>query len=193
MQKLELITPPAELPVSTDQLRGHLWTIYPEKTTDDYLTLLIKAAVSHIESITWRRLISQTWRLYLDAWPDVSIMLPYGVVSSIESVRWLDSGGTDHLLTDGTDYLSAVNGAEPQVLPVDHWPTGELFDVDSIRVDFVAGFGGADDVPADLRHAILMLAAHWYETREAVIVGTTVRKVPFAVDALVAPWKIRLE
>jgi len=192
--KLELLTPPAGYPVTACELRTHLWTIYPEKTTDEYLNLLIQAAVSHLETITWRRFISQTWRLYLDAWPAGGIMLPYGAVSAIEAVRWLDKTGTDHQLISGDDYLSATNGPEPQVMPLDGcWPSGELFDVDSIRVDFTAGFGAAKDVPADIRHAIQMLAAHWYETREAVIVGTTVRKVPFAVDALINPWKIRFE
>lgn len=192
--KLEQITAPSGLPVSATELRTHLWTIYPEKTTDPYLELLIKAATSHLETITWRRFISQTWRLYLDSWPSGSIMLPYGAVSSIESVKWLDDDGTDHTLVTGTDYIPAIVGPEPMVMPVaTGWPTGTLFDVDSIRVDFVAGFGVPADVPSDIRHAVQLLAAHWYETREAVIVGTTVRKVPFAVDALIGPWKIRYE
>lgn len=192
--KLELITPPTALPVSAAELRTHLWTIYPEKTTDQYLEVLIKAATSHLEIITWRRFVSQQWRLYLDAWPDDGILLPYGAVSAVDLVRWLANDGVDHDLVSGTDYIPAVVGPEPMVMPVSSgWPDGDLFDVDSIRVEFTAGFGAAADVPDDIRHAIQLLAAHWYETREAVIVGTTVRKVPFAVDALVQPWKIRFE
>lgn len=192
--KTELITPPAELPVSAAELRTHLWTIYPEKTTDEYLELLIRAATSHLEQITWRKFVSQDWRLYLDRWPDDSILLPFGTVSGVSAVKWLDSDGVDHELVAGTDYIAAVVGPEPMVMPTSAgWPAGTLFDVDSIRVDFTAGFGASADVPDDIRQAIQMLAAHWYETREAVIVGTTVRKVPFAVDALVGPWKIRFE
>lgn len=182
------------LPVSAADLRTHLWTIYPEKTTDAYLELLIKAATSHIETVTWRKLITQQWRIYLDRWPaggSGGIRLPYGVVQSVEAVRWLDGDGVDHLL-DEDAYIAAVVGPEPVVLPAGgSWPSGTLFDAESIRVDFTCGFGAAEEVPAELRHAVQLLAAHWYETREAVIVGTTVRKVPFAVDALIDPWKIR--
>ena len=191
LTKSELVTAPEKLPVSAEDLRGHLWTIYPEKTTDEYLELLIKAATSHIEMITWRKLVSQKWRLYLDEWPEDMIILPYGNVQSVDLVRWLDEDGVDHELSNGTDYIDAIVGPEPGLLPVDSWPSDNLFDVDSIRIEFVAGFGDAADVPADIRHAIQLLAAHWYETREAVIVGTTVRKVPFAVDALIGPWKLR--
>ncbi|SHO52855.1 head-tail connector protein [Desulfopila aestuarii] len=192
LTKAELIQGPAELPISAEEIRTHLWTIYPEKTTDEYLELLIKAATSHVETVTWRKLVSQKWRLYLDRWPVGGIVLPFGSVVSVEMVKWLDGDGVDHTLVSGSDYLPAVVGPEPMVMPLgSSWPSGTLFDVDPIRVEFTAGFGSKDKVPEDLRQAIQLLAAHWYEVREAVVVGTTVRKVPFAVDALIGPWKVR--
>lgn len=192
LTKTELIQGPAELPISAAEIRTHLWTIYPEKTTDEYLELLIKAATSHVETVTWRKLVAQKWRLYLDRWPVGGIVLPFGSVVSVEMVKWLDGDGVDHTLVSGSDYLPAVVGPEPMVMPLGTgWPSGTLFDVDPIRVEFTAGFGGKDKVPDDIRQAIQLLAAHWYEVREAVVVGTTVRKVPFAVDALIGPWKVR--
>lgn len=195
--KTELITPPAELPVTSDDLRSHLWTVHDGHSSAEYLELLIKAATSHIEQITWRKLVQQEWRVYLQSWPnDTSnvhhdcVMLPFGSVLSVDAVRWLDSDGVDHLI-DAGDYIAAVAGSEPMVVPLAGWPSGDLFAVDPIRVNFTAGFGDAAAVPDDLKHAVRLLAAHWYEVREAVMVGTTVRKVPFAVDALIAPWKVR--
>ena len=38
-----------------------------------------------------------------------------------------------------------------------------------------------EDVPADLELAVLMLAADWYENREASIVGVSAMPVPFGV------------
>lgn len=192
LTKVSLITAPAELPVSAAELRlHHLWTIYPE-TTDEYLEFLIKAATNHIETTTWRKLVSQTWRLYLDAWPVGGIELPFGAASSVGAVRWLDADANDTTARVTYDYIPAIFGDFPMVIEgIDGWPSSELYPVDPIRVDFVAGFGAAADVPADIRQAIQMLAAHWYEQREAVIVGTTVRKVPYAVDALIGPWKVR--
>lgn len=38
-----------------------------------------------------------------------------------------------------------------------------------------------DGTPADLEQAVLMLAAHWYNEREAVLIGVTGQDVPFGV------------
>ncbi len=45
--------------------------------------------------------------------------------------------------------------------------------------------------PADLDQAVLMLAAHWYENREATMVGTAAAamELPFAVSAIVANYR----
>lgn len=42
--------------------------------------------------------------------------------------------------------------------------------------------GGA---PADVEQAILMLAAHWYENREATVVGVTAQSLPFGFDEII--------
>lgn len=43
-----------------------------------------------------------------------------------------------------------------------------------------------DGPPADLEHAILMLAADWYENREATIAGTIIAQVPIGVADILA-------
>jgi uncharacterized phiE125 gp8 family phage protein len=40
-------------------------------------------------------------------------------------------------------------------------------------------------VPAAIRHAILMLVGHWYESRQAVIAtGAVPQEVPYGVQSL---------
>ncbi len=46
--------------------------------------------------------------------------------------------------------------------------------------------GGA---PADLEHAVYLLAAHHYENREATLVGVTAQVLPFGVEAIVAEYR----
>lgn len=46
-----------------------------------------------------------------------------------------------------------------------------------------------DNAPADLRQAILMLAAHWYANRETVLLGITSASTPYGFDDLVRPYK----
>ena len=46
----------------------------------------------------------------------------------------------------------------------------------------------AGEVPASLRHAIMMLAAHWYNQRESVS-SAQMHEVPDALQALVKPYR----
>jgi uncharacterized phage protein (predicted DNA packaging) len=46
-----------------------------------------------------------------------------------------------------------------------------------------------DGAPADLEHAVYMLAAHWYENREATLVGMTAQPLPFGVNEILAEFR----
>ncbi|MCM1484077.1 MAG: head-tail connector protein [Muribaculaceae bacterium] len=47
--------------------------------------------------------------------------------------------------------------------------------------------GNGGEFPAPLKHAVMMLAAHWYNQREAVS-GGQMAEVPYTVQALVKPF-----
>ena len=58
-----------------------------------------------------------------------------------------------------------------------------------IEIDITAGFGdAAADVPEPLRHAIRLLAAHWYDNRGVVAAGARAT-VPSTVAALLVPYR----
>ena len=189
--RLELVQAPTEMPVTVDELRVHVWTDYNEPG-DGLKESLIAAATGHFESITGRKLIKQTWRAYLDDFPfRQPVELPFGRVLNVTRVNWLDASGVDHVVTPFTGYIPAIIGENPQLHAVGGtWPSGSFFQIDPVRIEFEAGFGAAADVPREIRQAILLLAAHWYENREAVLVGTTVREVPLAFKALSDPWRL---
>ncbi|WOU51616.1 head-tail connector protein [Citrobacter portucalensis] len=42
----------------------------------------------------------------------------------------------------------------------------------------------------DVKAAMLLMIGHWYANRESVVVGQTVAEVPFAVEALLQPYRI---
>ncbi len=68
-----------------------------------------------------------------------------------------------------------LDAAEQWVCLHTHRPLGELCDE-----------SGALEAP--VRHAVLMLGAHWYNQREAAA-GAQVSEVPFGVSALLAPYR----
>ena len=44
-------------------------------------------------------------------------------------------------------------------------------------------------VPQEIKQGVLILAGHFFEVREPVIIGTSVMTVPFTVEALLMPWR----
>ena len=52
-------------------------------------------------------------------------------------------------------------------------------------------YGGEDqeEVPASLIEAIYQLAAHWYENREATIIGVSGQELPFGVRQIINEYR----
>jgi len=44
-------------------------------------------------------------------------------------------------------------------------------------------------LPKPIYQAMLMLIAHWYENREAVLIGRPSKEIEFAVTNLIAPYR----
>ena len=58
----------------------------------------------------------------------------------------------------------------------------------AFRIAFDAGFGeGWDATPSDLRRAVLMLTAHYFDNRQEF--APKAAATPFGVAALVQPWR----
>ena len=64
------------------------------------------------------------------------------------------------------------------------WPSAELRIVNGVEVQVVVGYGDDANVPYNLKQAMLLLIGHWYESREAVIVGTISAELPMGVNSL---------
>src|SRR5690606_41630647 len=58
-----------------------------------------------------------------------------------------------------------------------------------IEIDYVAGFGAADDVPSDLKRAVLALVAHWFEHRDAVLVAGSGAVIPPGFGQMISPYR----
>ena len=48
--------------------------------------------------------------------------------------------------------------------------------------------GGGDNLPATLQQAVLLIAGHWYNQREAVS-GVQMAEVPYTLQALIKPYR----
>lgn len=184
-----LIAGPALEPVSLADVKAHLRV---DTDADDVLlTAAIVSARYHVETITRRVLIEQTWRIYLDAWPRRRIVtLPVAPLIAIDAITIYDANG-DPVTVDPDDYdVDAASVPGRLVLSATApAPVGKA--VNGIEIDVTAGYGPSSlEVPAALRQAVLMLVTHWYEHRGAVGHDLAVLLAPLGFEALVAPYRI---
>lgn len=183
----KLATAPTVEPVSADELKSHLRIDGTDE--DAYLAALIEAAREHVEEITWRALISQSWDFYLSEFKN-PIKMPRPRLISVTHIKYYDTAGVQQTLADTVYELDTAS--EPGFVRLKYgqsWPTCRGHE-DDIVIQFKAGYGTtAASVPRPIRQAILLLAGHWFENREPVALGTTSTLIPMTVDSLLAPYR----
>lgn len=187
--KLVLVSGPDNEPVDLIEAKVHLRVDVEDD--DDLIEGLITAARQHIELVTQRALITQTWEYVLDAFPAAEIRLPRPPLQLVGSIVYKLEDGTEVTLDPSTHIVDTK--AEPGlIVPAvgETWPTDTLYPTGAITIEYDAGYGDiAADVPMGLRQAILLIVGHWYENRESVVVGQTANVVPFAAEALICPYR----
>lgn len=189
---LRVVTPPAVEPVTLSEFK--LQARIDHDDEDTLIAQYIKTARQHVEIILKRALITQTLQLAMDEWwiEDVELLMP--PLQSVTDIKYRDENGTEHTLSaenyvvDTSFEPGRVRFAKGVSRPnVPLWPYA------AVKITYVAGYGNtADSVPEPIRQAIRMLAVHYYENREAVYTerGGNVQVLPFAVDALLAPYRV---
>ena len=60
-----------------------------------------------------------------------------------------------------------------------------------MTVTFVAGHANAAAAPSQLKAAIKLLVAHWYENREPVVTGTIATDIQFTIESLLGLNRVR--
>lgn len=189
---LVLTSGPSAEPVTVAEAKAHLRIDGSEE--DVLLASLILTSRLHVEAALGLALIDQTWRLTLDRWPASGIVeLPIAPLQAVTNVFVLDGNG-DAVAMPATRYLVDIAAKPPRIV----WNSAVLpmpgISINGIEINVAAGFGpDAASVPAPLKHAILMLTAHWYEHRDPVEIGSAATRIPDAVADLIQPFrKIRL-
>lgn len=122
--------------------------------------------------------------------------LPLQPAVEIISIKYTDIAGVEQTMPED-HYRLLANGS----IYAATWPSLGA-DPDAVRVQYRAGYpdivtpGEGEEpevrtstVPAPIRQAILMLVGHWFKNRETVVTGTIATSLPFAVEALLSPYR----
>ncbi|MBK8196986.1 MAG: phage head-tail connector protein [Acidobacteria bacterium] len=191
LQSLRL-TKPAEPLVPLADLKKHLEVEHGED--DAYIGSLAEAAEAHLTGTDtpWQRVwVNSRWR---DYWPDFTRrpLLRLAPVIGLHRITYLDPDGTEMLIKPAAyDLIREASGVRVHFLDSYELPSEVATRPDAVRVDYEAGYGPeASDVPASVRHAVKLLAGHWYRNREEVVVSQArAQSLPMGVEALMAPLR----
>jgi uncharacterized phiE125 gp8 family phage protein len=155
------------------------------------LLVYLQAAVDLVEAKTQRALISRTFRLDLECFPDNrSIKIPVAPLVSVATLQYYTTGGVLTTLASSNYYvdLTAILG-EIQLVSGAVFPPTQLSRPNAVQVSFTAGYGASYDlVPAGLRFIVMSLAGHFYLNRAPIVVGggaamEVPRTLSYALDA----------
>lgn len=181
----QYIRPVAKVLLAACEFGVEILKYSSDATEDALLAGCITTAREEAEAETWRALITQTWDIFLDIWPDKNfINLPYGNLQSVVSLVYTDSDGVTTTMMLGIDYLVDTRHEPGRiVLPYGKsWPSFTPYPVNPIAVRFICGYGdAATNVPESLRTGIKMRAADLYSERGERIIGSvnvTENKIP---------------
>lgn len=202
---LQLVTPPAEEPVSLIDAKLHLRVDFDED--DTLIASLITAARLAAETLTGRQFTTARWKMVLDSFPGPSLMgVPAGQVftlpghailllkcpvQAVVAMRYLDMGAVEQTMPAAT--YTVDNACEPaRITPVfgQIWPIC-LPQIGAVSVTFDAGYGSAAQVPEGIKSWIKLRVGSLYAHREEVAVVSRGRleALPF-VDGLLDPYKV---
>lgn len=179
--------PTAALPVAEFKDHLRLGTGFADDgVQDDVLEAYLRAAIATIEARTSKALITRSFSWTLTAWRDLAAqVLPVAPVSAITALSIFDRLGAEEVIDSGSFVL------EPDLHRPRLVATGYTLPVIPVGgtavIGFDAGFGATwSEVPADLRQAVKMLAALYYENRGTYPGETT---MPSAVASLIARYR----
>lgn len=185
--------------MSLERVKQHLNIEADDSDFDDLVKGYVASAVAWLdgpEGWLGQCLGEQVLEMAGDAFP--SRCLPYGPVLAVESIAYMATDGTEVTMPEG-DYRLLASGQ----IYAETWPSLGS-GPEAVRIRWRAGYADqivppADEggepsristVPEPVQLAILLLVGQWFKTRENVVTGTIATAVPFAVDALLSPYRV---
>ena len=154
------LTAPQSLGVSVSEAKDHLRIAASDTEQDTLIQTLIESSIEKVQRDTGKQLITATFRQEGETFDDAGDF-KYGPVTSVTSVKYLDTDGVEQTL-DPSVY-SFDSGR--QIIKLSHgqeWPEVAVYD-SAVKVEYVAGYGADETcVPRMLKSAVLLMTAQLF-------------------------------
>lgn len=162
--RLKPLTAPTDEPVTIAEAKLH--ARIDDDIDNALVASLIKTAREMAEAYTRRAFITQTWQLFMDAFPAESFIdLPRPPLVSVAHVKTYTDADVAATMSASDYYVDTVS--EPARLVLrdgKSWPdVGRV--ANGVEIQFTAGYGGPDVVPGSIKTGALHLVAWLYEHR----------------------------
>lgn len=155
---------------------------------DAVLELYLRAAMAAVEARIGRALLSRAFTWTVTRWrEDASQGLPVAPVTSVDAIRLIGAEG-DETDVDPEAWSLLRDGQRPRLVGRFGRSLPRIPQTGHAEIRFTAGYGDDwDGLPADLRHAVFLLAATYYENRAEP--GQASGTMPFGVLVLLEPYR----
>lgn len=187
----KLVVPAEGVAITTDELIAQLRAEpedYPaESAQRRALEQAINAATQWCESYTRTTIVLSEWVFAADAFDSAGMRIPLWPNLSVLSVEYTDPAGADQTLAPES-YILDEYSVTPVLHPVDAWPATKDTP-NAVRVAVQVGYENGNAVPASIKGALLMLAAHLVENASATA-PVTMAEVPMGVKSLLEPYRV---
>ena len=179
---------PTDFPLALQEIVAHLRL---DPTSDQgpeaaLLTGMRDAAVGALERYCSNAIMPQGWTLTLHAFPPSysGLELPIPPFATLTSIT---VNGDD---LDLADFVVEPDDRLPATLyaVTNVWPSAQRGPL-AIAIVFQCGYANTDKVPPDIKQALLMAIATWYENRESLQQFTLTPMIEIGWQALLAPYR----
>ena len=183
---MKVITAPLLEPISLAEVKDQLGI--DDTRSDGLLSRRITQARSWAEEYTGRAFITQTREIRWDCFVDEH-ECPSAL--TVVSVKYIDTNGVEQTVSS-TDYTLDTYAFLPFVRSAYgvSWPSTR-YERNAVRIQFTAGYGPtAEDVPALIKEALILLVGHWTNNQPQQENGITLSRIPYAVRDMLDTVKL---
>lgn len=156
---------------------------------DAFIQSLISVARQYVEDQLDITILTTTWEVSYDLFPVWAIILPRPMLqgSNITVTYRLGDGATSTKTSAAGDFRVDTRTVPGRIYPnwSDTWPAVRG-DENSVVVNYKAGYGDdGSSAPPIVKHLIMTLVAHWYDTRQ-IVAPNTYGTIPKTFDTILA-------
>lgn len=186
---------PSAEPITLQEAKVHLHV----EDTNDHDTWLdgpvgaIARARRFVERRTGRQLITATWDMFLDRFPD-EILVAKPPLRSVATLKYVQSSDGVQTTLASSKYATDTDSEPGRIVPAynESWPSIRPQN-NAVEIRYDAGYGtDGSSVPPDLLQAIYWILGFWFEERSGLIVGVSTSELPrtLGIDALLNGYMV---